>query len=67
MDNTGLKEITEEVKIITKHIQEQKKEADVQGEWKAVARVIDRCFFWICLIVVVCSCMGMFIPKDKDY
>ena len=63
----GLKEITDEVKVITKHIKDQKKETDIQGEWKALARVFDRCFFWICLLIVICSCLALFVPQDEEY
>ena len=45
---------------------EQKEKDDVRcDEWKAMARVVDRFFFWVGLIIVIITVMKLFLDLDK--
>ena len=41
---------------------EEKEKDDVRcDEWKAVARVVDRFFFWVGLIIVIITVLKLFL------
>lgn len=51
--DSELKVIQNQLLIITDTLQEQKADGNVADEWKLLAKIVDRTFFWVALIVVV--------------
>ena len=54
--------ILKEVQIITKNMLGQHEKSDLQEDWRLLAKVLDRIFFWIFLITVVSSALGILVP-----
>ena len=50
---TELHELLVELRKITSYIDEKESVARKCDEWKLLAKVIDRCLFWICLSLTV--------------
>ena len=41
------------LKVMKQRMEDQQRDDAILGEWKAIGFVIDRIFFWICLIPVL--------------
>lgn len=54
--------ILKEVQIITKNMLGQHEKSDLQEDWRLLAKVLDRIFFWLFLVTVVSSALGILVP-----
>ena len=66
IDST-LEAILNEVQIITSSIRHQHHHGELQEEWRFLAKVLDRLFFWIFLLTVVLSASCILIPVYYKY
>ena len=57
-------EITAHLRYITGRMKVKDQEVELEDEWKALARVIDRMFFYICLVIIASVCIYMFSRQD---
>lgn len=48
--------------FIKNQMKAQNMAAENQEQWKALARVLDRLFFWICLLGFIVACLAIFGP-----
>ena len=48
-----IKNILQELNVITNFMREQKVENSISEEWKLFAKIIDRLMFWLCLFICV--------------
>lgn len=65
-ENGNIKRIAEGGNEICDSIRNKATLEHIQEEWKGVARVLDRIFFWICLLTVICAC-SMFSNRDSSH
>lgn len=63
---TEVSSILDELRIITTAIQDEKREAEVLGEWKFLAKIFDRIFFVIFLIIFVVSSCVVLLRAMRD-
>ncbi len=66
-ENESMKRIAEDVNVICDTIRNKAKMEQILDEWKGVARVVDRMFFWICSLIVICTCAAIFSNRDGSY
>ncbi len=59
--------IADGVEEICENLRSKEKADHIMEEWKGIARVIDRIFFWVCSIVVISACIAMFSRRDEYY
>ena len=59
--------IFHEVKIITKNMLGQNEKLELQEDWRMLARVLDRLFFWLFLVTCISSALGILIPAYLVY
>lgn len=57
-----LDDILNEVQFITSSMLKQDSYGEVQEEWKFLAKVLDRLFFWLFLLTVITSTTGILVP-----
>ena len=57
-----LDSILHEVKIITKNMLNQHQDDELQEEWRFLAKVLDRLFFWLFLLSVILSATCLLVP-----
>ncbi len=66
-ENPCMSSIAGGVEEICENLREKDKTEHIAEEWKGVARVIDRIFFWVCSLVVISACITMFSRRDEGY
>ena len=66
-ENESMKRIAEDVNVICDTIRNKAKMEQILDEWKGVARVVDRMFFWICSLIVLCTCAAIFSNRGSSY
>ena len=54
--------ILKEVQIITKGMLSSHQKSELQEDWRLLARILDRLFFWLFLVTVISSALGILIP-----
>ncbi|XP_066933801.1 neuronal acetylcholine receptor subunit alpha-2-like [Clytia hemisphaerica] len=54
--------ILKEIQIITKGMLSSHQKSELQEDWRLLARVLDRLFFWLFLVTVVSSALGILVP-----
>ena len=54
--------ILKEVKIITRNMLSQHEKSELQEDWRMLARVLDRLFFWLFLVTCISSALGILVP-----
>ena len=58
--DTVTQEIVSSLRVLKKKIEEDEKSDSVAQEWKTLARVLDRLFFFVIMIFIVIACVGIF-------
>ena len=58
--NCDLPEIKNLLKFARCQIEEKHTESEIEDEWKSLAKVIDRIFFWLCLVSVILAVAVLF-------
>ncbi|XP_057311577.1 neuronal acetylcholine receptor subunit alpha-9-like isoform X2 [Hydractinia symbiolongicarpus] len=58
----NLNVILNELQMITSVIQHKSYHEKIQEEWKSLAKVLDRLFFWLFLLTVVVSATSILLP-----
>ena len=58
----ALELILKEVKIITRNILSNHEKGELQEDWRMLARVLDRLFFWLFLVTCISSALGILVP-----
>ena len=51
---------------MTSRLEAREAEAAVNGQWRALANVIDRLLFWITLLMLIVGILGMLIKSTQQ-
>ena len=57
-------EILAHLRYVTDQMKQEDKDTYTTDEWKALARVVDRCFFYICLVSITVVCLYMLTQQQ---
>jgi len=63
-ETSMLQKISSNLEFIKNSIEDQQREGVTQEEWKALARVVDRLFFWVCFTITVITSTIMVGRRD---
>jgi len=64
--NSKLKDVVNEIQILRSLILKNNtndEDEDLKNEWKYVAKILDRFFFWFMLIMVTATSVGILVPS----
>ena len=62
-----LKQILDQLKYLVDYVKSQEDDSSIQDEWKSMALVLDRLFFWITAIVSVILLIVFLVRRDAHY
>ena len=66
-ESESMRKIADDVNEICESVRNKTKTEQFMEEWKGVARVVDRLFFWTCLVIVLIACAALFSNKDNSH
>lgn len=66
-EKSELADIKQLLAYLTDHLKDQEKNGKVEDEWKAVAMVLDRLFFWITLVMSIILVPLFLVQNDPDH
>ena len=60
--NPQMEDILYYLRFMSNRMKKRDLASETQEQWKALARVMDRLFFWMCLLGFAIACMAIFGP-----
>ena len=66
-DSAHLKEIVEHMRKTSRRVDKRERDELIMDEWKAIANVLDRTFFWFAFIIVTITVPLFMLRQDKAH
>ena len=58
--------VTDEIGVVANSIRQREKVEKNQEDWKYFARVMDRFFFWVYIVIILVSTLTIFLGRDGE-